>query len=249
MRRQRLSPDDVAAVQAFEAVLAAIIVLTALVFFALVQRPAAPEVTTGLDLEQSAADALALLRVGSGGANNLQADTLAALGGAPDAFKAHLIAALPTGVHWAVSLDNGFGRLRLDASDADVFAQPVNAQGATAYVAFSSTTVWSGADAGGVTNYLPGQTAPAHGTCTDLDSPATTGTGDVNGPPTSATSAKSWMQYLTEAGNTIPAGFPFGTWTFRNGAGCTNPSFDVVLGGSTATTPAYAVNLVVWTLG
>ncbi len=241
----RLREDDGGAIQAFEAVFAAIIILTALIFFSLVQRPAAPEKSTGLDLEQIATDALA----NAGGGLQIAVQKL--LNGTamnPGPVNAALAPYLPNGVHWSLSLDNGFSPLFLASSDTGSFAQPRGGQGATTYIALSVSEAGAGADAN------PGSgTGLAVFTPLCVDHPA--GLGDSYATEKNGNvQTTSWLSlWQSVPQGVIPAQIPFGQWTVYNlvcGSllpGLLSQTFHVSLNGHTAATPLYAVHLVVWT--
>lgn len=234
MTRTRFSRDERGAIQAFEAVLAAILILSALILFSLVQRPTTPAASTGLDLQQVAADALAVL--GASGSSAVGDAVDAALGNNDVPLRTSFDATLPATLRWRASLSNGFGSLVLASSDAGAFSTPRGAQGASV---FTTIPTWAGISGTGLT---PGSPVSFDADCTDLHSPRP-GAADTIGPR-----GQSWRSLLGTTPGRIPEGLPFGTWTFSTGALCTPSSFTVVLDSTTAATPIYTLDLVVWTL-
>ncbi|MEK6986074.1 MAG: hypothetical protein AABX89_06810 [Candidatus Thermoplasmatota archaeon] len=233
MTRRPFFRDERGAIQAFEAVLAAILILSALILFSLVQRPATPAASTGLDLQQVAADALAVL--GASGSSAVGDAVANALRNNDTPLRTSFDGSLPSTVRWKASLSNGFGSLTLASSDPGVFSTPRSAQGASVYTTIAG---WAGPSGPGMT---PGSPISFGPTCTGLDAP---GAGGTTGP-----GGTSWFSRLgTVPGPyAIPEGFPFGAWTFTGPPTCTS-TFNVVLGATTAATPIYTLDLVVWTL-
>ncbi len=236
--------DEGGAIAAFEAVLAGAIILSAVIFLALVQRPAPPSQGTGLDLEQAATDALQSLTLGS---NDLQGSVRAILDGtnygtdSPQKtgvqwLKDRVAALLPTGARYLVQLDNGYGQLALVSSETGVFSRPVGALGSSATISLDRTK-WLLATGG--TQLRPGE--PLGFTVNGSTCTVTAPNNVVNAPDGTSWASK-W------AGSSVPTWAPFGAWTF--GGTCTAATVKVVHAAyTTAYNPVYNVNLVVWTLG
>lgn len=133
--RPVLGRDDAGSFLVLEAILVALLVLTAIIFFTNVQRPSTGAGEGGLDLGQVASDTLSILQ--------LRTFTVS---GSPQTFNGWITNAtrgdnatittvdtflkqvLPTGAHYSLRLDNGVGALQiLPASTTEV---PRNARAA-----------------------------------------------------------------------------------------------------------------------
>lgn len=135
-RRIRFEAEEGGSLMVLEAILVALLVLTAILFFTSVQRPSTGVDQGGLDLGQVAADTLAVLRartVSVGG----QSQTLegwvwnatrgdSATGTALQTFLGEI---LPTGARYAIRLDNGVSNLTI-LGPADSAALPRGARAA-----------------------------------------------------------------------------------------------------------------------
>ena len=149
MSRRR---DEDGIFQIVEAVLVAVLVAGALIFFALVQKPAGGSTSEGQDLAQAAADALDILGHQTPSLRSL-IDDYCMTGSAGDAsdVRAAVAAVLPA-VSFQVRIDDGPNtsctRPNIDSTTGGV---PSNAQAAIAYVldddaevAMVQLVVWNG---------------------------------------------------------------------------------------------------------
>jgi len=121
LRRRRPLPDDVARrFPVLEAILVAVLVLTAILFFTSVQRPSTGSEQGGIDLAKVSADTLAILRARTftinGGSQTLEGwVTNVTKGDATTAsgVDAFLKQVLPAGSRYSLRLDNGVGTLQI----------------------------------------------------------------------------------------------------------------------------------------
>lgn len=115
----RLDADERGSLMVLEAILVALLVLTAILFFTSVQRPSTGTDQGGIDLGQVAADTLAILEVRTIEGQTFEGwITNATRGDAATmtAVEAFLGEVLPTGTRFAVRLDNGVGNLTILAT-------------------------------------------------------------------------------------------------------------------------------------
>lgn len=239
--------DEVAAIQVVEAILVAVLVAGALIFFALAQRPSFPADSGGRDQSRVAADALALLQGQDPGADAAPA-TIDQLGlvlrnvfnDQPRQVERDRIdAALPDGTMWSLRLYNGFGRLEVLAS-ATISVAPRETGAATAFASINVP------GSGAVDEPRPLERAPRN-----LPAPPSTCTLSYNSM-TTAPSGKTWLEEWDAwldvrpvPRDTIPDFAPFGSWNYGTGS-CDDP-FQVSLQTGTAVgMMVYSVELVVW---
>lgn len=251
--------DDRAAIQVFEAVLVALLVLSTLLIVNAMQRPTTSREIGGVDLGQLSADTLDILEdrtfTSNGVDYNFTDWVEAVMGKDISAADQEDLAAqvheflgsgangvLPLGTQYQLRIDNGVGHVRVLPPHLD--RTPLAARAATSYI-FPNWTAQAGnaTDLGPV---VPGmETRPGasfdFSTWTNLTAP----TGTWRGPD-----GEPWLdQWLDEEpdGRRIPASALYGLWEFDDGgAGC--PCYlEVALPGLVSLDrPLYAVHLVVW---
>lgn len=126
-RHRRLADDERGSFMVLEAILVALLVLTAILFFTSVQRPSTGTDQGGLDLAQVAADTLSILQTRSftisGTPQTLETWVTGAVGGDQPTvvvLQDFLDEVLPTGAGYALRLDNGVSNLTILSSGANV---------------------------------------------------------------------------------------------------------------------------------
>ncbi|MHB1261557.1 MAG: hypothetical protein ACYC2H_07555 [Thermoplasmatota archaeon] len=136
LRRSRFDADERGSLMVLEAILVALLVLTAILFFTSVQRPSTGSDQGGLDLGQVAADTLAVLRARTmtvgGQSQTLEGWVWNATRGdsaTTTALQTFLGEILPTGARYAIRLDNGVSNLTILVSP-DSVALPRGARAA-----------------------------------------------------------------------------------------------------------------------
>ena len=125
-------PEDEGAIQVVEAILVAILVAGALIFFALAQRPSLPPGQQPSDLAGSAQDALRVMQGPAPGtaSDELTAQVRGLLSGTADRtlLAAKITSLLPDGLQFSLRTDNGTGSVeRLNSSVSGSVAFPVGA--------------------------------------------------------------------------------------------------------------------------
>jgi hypothetical protein len=122
-----LAEDEHGSFMVLEAILVALLVLTAILFFTSVQRPSTGTDQGGLDLAQVAADTLSILQTRSftisGTPQALETWVTGAVGGDQPTvvvLQDFLDEVLPTGAGYVLRLDNGVANLTILSSGANV---------------------------------------------------------------------------------------------------------------------------------
>jgi hypothetical protein len=238
-RRGPLARDDDGSFLVLEAILVALLVLTAILFFTSVQRPSTGAGEGGLDLAQVAADTLQILQQRSfviGGqaqpfnswlTNATEGD--AATAAIVDGFITEM---LPTGAHYSLRLDNGVAALQVLPGAAT--ETPRNARAAE-IATLPPWTAFRNATAGAAMRVVtPGQVVDAAdplvsaGTYACYEAPynATTGPGGQewrarwqSAPEASApTSNGKEASVVLGARQQVPKDLPLGKWRLSSGA-------------------------------
>lgn len=244
--RRPLRRDEEGSFLVLEAILVALLVLTAILFFTNVQRPSAGAGEGGLDLGQVAADTLQILQQrtftvnGQGQAFNAWV-TNATAGDAATADEVHTFIRqiLPTGAHYSLRLDNGVSTLQiLPAGATEVPRNARAAEVATVplWAAFRNNTV-----SGALRVVVPGQVvAPSDplyplvttGTygCYEAPYNSTKGPGAPGGvewstrwqspvQATSPTTNGKDTSAVLGANQQVPRDLPLGKWRLADAAG------------------------------
>ncbi len=245
--------DDEAAFPVLEAVLVAILVLTAVLFFTSFGRPTAATDEGGIDLGRYAADALAVMGrhsfddpTGSPlteeGWLTLLVQGNTAMAGEVEAYLGEI---LPPGTRFALRLDNGVEPLHLVPQGVE--DAPRAARAAETYIA-PDWRARPGPFAQPVQQVHPGQeitAAPANATAFRDLTPG----GCVEAPDGSASGpAGPWLSVWRGSAQ-VPSAVPYGVWAAHTGACDDTPDVLLRVGlpdGTAADFPVYGLQLVVW---
>lgn len=252
LSRRSLRRDEAGALPVFEAIIAGMLVLTAILFLTAIGRPAPSSGQSGIDLGQNAADTLGILRDRDADNPLLYPDRLSeivhlAMQGDTQDAEEFLDEVVPLGTRYLLRLDNGVEPLVLLPHGSGPALTPRAAQAASVLVVPDWTTYGSLADEPSAA-LRPGQEIPSGhpadglGGYDALYSPS----GSLVMPD----GATPWKTYWSSAANagTVPTDVPYGVWK-ACGADCSTSSmtFKVVgPSGTEADYPIYGVQLVVW---
>lgn len=241
-----------------EAILVALLVLTAILFVTSLQRPLQSNEAGGVDLARLSAQSLMLLQRQSfpdpedvNSRLAVQEWVNRTMSGDPDVaalVEDYLTKVLPTGTRHSLSLTNGVGTLRLVPTlDPGL---PRNARAAE--VPFFPNWTEFRDEADDVVNATwarPGQAVGAghpvllaftSATVQCIQSPLGTETGP---------GGKPWVEYWQAEAGRVPAGIPYGVWAGYTEEDCeTGASFGRVALSEEFMTdyPIYGLRLVVW---
>lgn len=262
--RPVLRDDDRGAIQVFEAVLVALLILSTLLIVNALQRPTTAREIGGVDLGQLSADTLDILKDRTFTQSSVEytfPEWVAALMGqdiglvAQEGLAAQVHeflgsgsnGVLPLGTQYQVRVDNGVGHVRMLPPDLD--RTPLAARAASAYV-FPDWT----AQAGNATDLRvrPGaeeafNTGSVSAEAVDFSTWSTlrAPTGSTYGPD-----GRPWLQIWEDAEpakDRIPESALYGLWEYDDGSGGCPCYLEVTLpDGSPVERPLYAVQLVVW---
>jgi hypothetical protein len=267
----RCSRDEAAAIQVFEAIIVAVLILTAVLFFTSLQRPTQAQDSGGIDLGVLASDVLQVLTQTTfdDPANETANPAACPSDPAPEPDDQLLLEewidrimtggtcgaavaadvdtfmnnVLGSGLRYAIRLDNGYEPLQLLPYQKSVV--PLAARAATTYVLedwdFNAGQTAIDVRPGGP---VPVSGVPACAAWTDLVSPVGTATGPI---------ANDWLAHwmevcddpVPEAEKRVPPDVPYGVWTV---AGGTCPCYlRVTVDGSTWAQPTpYGLQLLLW---
>lgn len=263
LSRRSLRRDEAGALPVFEAIIAGMLVLTAILFLTAIGRPGPGGGQSGIDLAQNAADTLGILRDRDDTLEDTDPDAypdrlteivdLAMQGDTADAEE-FLDEIVPLGTRYLLRLDNGVEPLVLLPHGSGPALTPRAAQAASVLVmpdwtahGAMTATVPDEADAIG-----PGQTIPMGHAAEASDLSYLYGpNGRLSKPD-----GTSWQAHWNSAQHdgTVPPDVPYGVWRGCSDLGCgsgTVAYFKVVHPSWTANVddadfPLYGVQLVVW---
>ncbi len=227
-----------------EAILTAILILVSIAVLIQIGGPTQSTDATGLDTGQVAQDTLQSLsqRPSTADANLTRLDEWIAdaLHGNGAALEAYLDDVLPTGMHYALRLDNGHDALHL-VPEGKADANPRAGRGGLAYVTLDWRT---NAEAAAAANVTPTVMLPGDA----QDSTAWQCLLDPSG--TAAGPGQTWLAHWQAVGSAVPRDVPYGVWAASTNVDCSAPTYFRVALSSGASTdlPPYAVQLVVWQL-
>jgi hypothetical protein len=224
-----LRDDERGSFVVLEAILVAMLILTAILFFTSVQRPSTGADQGGIDLAQVAADTLSILKVRTidgqsfeGWVTNATRGDTATVGNVQDFLEE----ILPTGARYAVRLDNGVSNLTIVSSGTST--TPHGARAAQTSL-FPNWATYRNQTVGTGLTVTPGEVvATTHdlvdGTYGCFQAP----NGSVTGPdgPDAGTSADTWASRWNAdpgastpwksstlgATEQVPFDLPFGRW-------------------------------------
>lgn len=239
LRVHGLRDDERGSFMVLEAILVALLVLTAILFFTSVQRPSTGADQGGLDLGQVAADTLSILQVRSFNGDDFdtwitdlaQGDSATGCPATPTATTCPTATAiddflgevLPTGARYSLRIDNGVSTLPLLPLGST--QEPHGARAAQvlflpAWGSYASQAVTDGAAPGEV---LSSGSHPVLERFTDPDEidcikapNGGTGTIGAKGP-----GAISWTSLWQTADQRVPEGALYGTWVGYPNTDCT----------------------------
>lgn len=257
MRRHK-QEDEQGVMAVLEAILVALLVLTAILFVSNVQRPLMGSESGGVDLQALATQTLSLLQ-----RNNFTDSR-----GAPFGFETwlnrtmagnltnsqlgsdYLAQVLPEGTRHLLLISNGHGTLRL-APVVDPGA-PRNARAAEAPFFPHWTKFRSNATAGVNAAWgHPGQNVTTgHPVLADFTNPASA-IACIKAPNNSTVGPQGvpWLTYWRQSTFRVPDGALYGVWAGYTDASCTTgPSYARVAprDGTLVDYPIYGIRLVVW---
>jgi hypothetical protein len=156
----RFSDDDRGAFMVLEAILVALLVLTAILFFTSLQRPTTGSDQGGLDLGQVSADTLQILQVRQFSGQTLEGWVTNAMRGdttTATAVDQFIRQVLPTGARYSLRLDNGVSGLQILPSGSSEL--PRGARGAEILLVPNWATYRNNTAVGATTLFVtPGQT-------------------------------------------------------------------------------------------
>ena len=262
-RRGRLAQDERGSFMVLEAILVALLVLTAVLFFTSVQRPSTGTDQGGLDLAQVSADTLSILQTRSfsigtpATSQTLETWMTGAVGG--DAATALVLQdfldeVLPTGAGYALRLDNGVSNLTVLSSGVNAVPHGARASQLILLPAWGSFR-------GQLPTMTvePGQVLPSSDTRYNLVNPAGTlqcyqsPAGHTTSPDSNGNGADTWASRwkatlgavswkdpkVDDSGvnQQVPRDLPYGIWKVS-----TDPA-DVITGQCATGTISY-VNVV-----
>ncbi len=260
--------DDEGALHVVEALMAGVVILTAIIFLNATAAPSPAGAISGVDLSQHAIDVLDILvneepteNVADGNrevhptwSSRLEEIISHALADETDvaADRAHVDELVGIGNRWQLRLDNGYDPIVVLTTEGDFGAIPRGAKAAERFI----TPHWDGNGASGCgtlagSPFYPGETLAALPFTSggDLQAPVpstVTSNGARNGPDGVAWSSW-WEANDPDTGTTkytVPTEAIFGTWRDAD----SNTCFTIQLPGRAfpAPTPTYGVQLVVW---
>ena len=255
LSRRSLSRDEAGALPVFEAIIAGMLVLTAILFLSAIGRPGPGGGQSGIDLAQNAADTLRILRDRDAENPGLYPDRLteivsqAMLGNTADA-ETFLDEIVPLGTRYLLRLDNGVQPLVLLPDGSGPALTPRAAQAASVLVLPDWTA--NGVDPVASEPLRPGQEIPAGHPALLVSS-----THSYLVAPTGSTSmpdGTSWQSHWSSADHSnprvVPPDVPYGVWMACGDAtdcDSTKELFRIVgPSGIEADYPLYGVQLVVW---
>ncbi len=252
-RTRSLHADENATMAVFEAIIAGMMILTAILFLTAIGRPTPASGQGGIDLGQNAADTLSILRDRDADLPGTYPDRLteivelAMAGNTADA-EDFLDEIVPLGTRYLVRLDNGISPLILFPHGSGPDLTPRAARAASVLVipnwvdnGLPSTVLDAAALA-------PAQVIPS-GHAAEIVSDA--GTAHLFGPNGVETKpdGTSWLAHWQNAENTgtVPADVPYGVWKACPEPCDTSTKFKITPpDGTDAAYPMYGVQLVVW---
>ncbi len=256
---RRLRDDERGALPVFEAIVAGMLVLTAILFLTAVGRPSPAAGESGIDLGQNAADTLAILRDRDDTQHATDPDLYphrlaeiverAMVGDTTDA-KTFLDSIVPTGTRYLLRLDNGVEPLVLLPTGSGPSLTPRAAQAAAVLVTPDWNANGKPSDNPGLQTIRPGQVIPAgHAASQDYSQPEF-----LVGPhgSTLMPDGTAWRLHWDAQSGGVPPDAPYGVWRWCDQADCVGGSgvlsaFKVVHpSGAESDYPVYGVQLVVW---
>ncbi len=233
--------DDDGAFHAFEAVLVAILITTAILYVTATATPPLETTGSGVDVNEIAETMLDDLDRFS---PDLEGRIELALAGDSSDLEADMIPVLQKfpGFRYALRLDNGVGTLQIAPSGGGTLVTPRGAGGASMVILPNLTVDAPSA----VRSFGLGDSVASDATpldfegWVDLESPA----GSKLGP-----GGKTWYSIWKDLEgdfDRVPAGVPLGTWTCNSLPGqCLD--FEVTVpGGLVVERPVYGLQLLIW---
>lgn len=249
--------DEEGALPVFEAIIAGMLVLTAILFLTAIGRPAPASGQSGIDLGQNAADTLGILRDRDADDPVTYPDRLSeivdlAVRGDTSDAEGFLDEIVPLGTRYLLRLDNGVEPLVLLPHGSGPALTPRAAQAASVLVIPDWTA--NGALSAVTSSAIqPGQEIPAGHPARLVST-----THSYLVAPTGSTTmpdGTSWQAHWSQAEYTspqrvVPPDVPYGVWKACQSSACNAGEVELfkVVGpsGTEAEYPVYGVQLVVW---
>lgn len=244
-RRRSLGQDEEATTMlVVEAILSAIIVLTAVVFLTSIGAPTTEQGATGIDLGRIAGDSLGILLAREAEDptlydNRLEEIVDLGLKGETESGHAFLKEILPAGSRYVLRVDNGVQPLTILPEGSGLETNPRSARAAEVFLLPNHTAH---------APVVPNATAPPGGnldwsTWTTLAGP----NGETQGPNGTGTTWLEWWRWQEPEEDRIPQQALYGLWRYDDGSTDCPCHLRVHLPTGTETDRApYAIQLVVW---
>ena len=260
----RAGDRETAAFPLVEAILVALLILSAVLFFTLTQRPSGEAKARGIDLGSISTDTLAILQRKTftdpdGGTLTLEQwvnRTMAGDADVADTVQEFLDEVLPTGARYEVRLNNGVGSIVLLPQPSTVEPNGASAAEVPFFPNWKkfkgNTTTGTAAPGQEVTNIASQFSVFTFGTSGTIQ--CIKGPNGVSAAPEGSTWLSYWRTNAprVDGGVTfyrVPDGMPYGIWAGYTDAACTTGVTYARIahpGGTATDYPLYGLQLVIW---